>query len=119
MSEILLPKVARTATVEVGFSAVRAGRHHESIWLRIDTDAIVSTPSVVPTIKAVVPGQEDVDLLVGVAITAAGQVLLKLTPHETAVANQIAQIAAPELMRLEMAHADGDSITYGVVLIHA
>jgi hypothetical protein len=83
--------------------------------LQIDVTAIAATPSVVPTIQGKDPASGKwYDILAGAALVAVATVELRVYPGLTAVANLVASDVLPKSWRLEMVHADADSITYSV-----
>jgi len=81
----------------------------------IDVTAITATPSVVATLQGKDPVSGNYyNLLVGVAIVATGTTVLKIYPGITALANASANDVLPRTWRVNLVHADTDSITYSV-----
>jgi hypothetical protein len=106
---------ARTATpteFEVDTSDVR-GLH-----LVIDVTTLAATPSVTPKIQGYSElGNDWYDLLVGAAITATGVTVLKIYPGIAVQANATASDVLPNKCRVQLTHADADSITYSVAAL--
>ena len=109
----LLASAARTASVN---SAVLNKEAEErAVHYIIDVTAVAATPSVVPTVQGYDPTSDTwYDLLVGAAITATGTTVLKVGEGIAASANVAAQDMVPMQTRVELVHADADSITYTV-----
>ncbi|KKM96117.1 hypothetical protein LCGC14_1181370 [marine sediment metagenome] len=108
----LLASLARTANVN---TPDQTNFGHKGLHLIIDVTAINLTPSVVPTIQGKDPlSGKYYDLLVGVAIIATGTTILKIYPGIVAAANVAASDILPLIWRLQLVHADADSITYSV-----
>lgn len=110
ISTVLLESAARTAE-----AIAEIPRGYSSIQVRINTTAVSATPSVTPSIEAWdEAAKEWVELLVGVAITATGTVVLTVADWVTTAANVAVEQKAPHKCRVKMAHLDADSITYSV-----
>ncbi len=112
-NDAALASEARTETNTVDLT----NSQHKGCHVIIDVTASSDTPSVVPKIQ----GKDSVsgkfyDLLEGVAITGTGTTVLKVYPGITAVANVAVSDILPSKFRIEMTHADGDSITYSVAV---
>ena len=101
--------VAQAYTVEV------EDPYSTAVHIIIDVTVATATPSVVPTIDGYdfVSGKW-YNLLTGIAITATGTTVLKISPNITALAAGAAKDILPRKWRLAMTHADTDSITYSV-----
>jgi len=110
----LLPSIARTANVN---TPDQSNLGHRGLHLAIDVTVDPALASVVPTIqgKDLLSGKY-YDLLVGVAITAVGTTILKVYPGIVASANVAASDVLPLIWRLQLVHADTDSITYSVAV---
>ena len=108
----LLASAARTATVA---TADQSNNDYRGVHVIIDVTAVASTPSVVATIQ----GKDELsgeyyDLLVGTAITATGTTVLKVAPGIGTVSGGAAADVLPSTWRVNLVHADTDSITYSV-----
>lgn len=107
---------ARTATptaVEVALSP-----QSSMLTLLVDVTAVVTTPSITVTVKGLVPGSgTEYTLLTSAAITAVGVTQLEIGPGLTAVANEVVSAALPQTLKVEVTHADADSITYSIVAV--
>lgn len=110
--ETLYASVARTATPTAGLVSMRGRR---GVQIVIVATASADTPSVVPTIQCHDPLSDTFyTILTGAAITGASTVVLTVYPGATAVANVSTGNVIPDVFKVVMTHADGDSITYSV-----
>lgn len=112
----VLPSAARTTSPDTQeFRVDRRGVAPTALILTIDVTAITSTPSITVTINRVDPVSGKVTaLLASAALTAAGTTVLKIGPHIAASANAVAQDYMPPVFRVDVVHANGNSITYSV-----
>jgi hypothetical protein len=111
----LLASAARTATVA---SADQTNWNGKGAHVIINVTAIAATPSVVPTIQGKDPVSGSYyDILVGNAITATGMTVLKVYPGIGVVVAGAASDILPRVWRVNMTHADADSITYSVAAV--
>lgn len=107
----ILPSAARVATASVDTNTSKDLGIQYVINVTVDP----ASASVVPTISGVDPVSGAVyTLLVGSAITGTGITVLQVHPEMAAVANLVGNAMLPQVTRLTMTHADGDSITYSV-----
>ena len=107
-----LPSAARTATVQSAAikTAGRSGCH-----VILDVTAVAATPSITLSIEALDPvSGQWYNLLTGSAVTAIGTTVYRIHPSLTAAANATAKDSLPSNIRVNVAHADADSITYSV-----
>lgn len=110
LTDTLLASAARTATVQ---SATQTNRDCRGVHIYIKTTAASLTPSVVPTVEGYdETSQSWYVLLTGAAITGVGAVTLKVYPGITTSTNVAVSDVLPRKWRLNMTHADTDSITY-------
>lgn len=110
-SPVLLPSVARTATVN---GTDQNGRRF-GVHVIINVTAATATPSVVFRIQGKDPASANYyDILVSVAVTAIGVTVLKVFPGATVAANLAANDMLPAIWRVRAEHGDTDSITYTV-----
>lgn len=87
----------------------------KAVHIIINVTSVTATPSVVPTIDGYdFTSGAWYNILTGNAITATGTTVLKISPEITASANASAKDILPREWRLQMTHADTDSITYSV-----
>lgn len=111
--QVVFASAARTATSSVTMSTQCLGGA-----FIINVTASAATPSVVFTIAGVDPGSDSAyTILASVAITGAGQTVLRIHPDLTAAANTIAKDFLPQNLKVTATHADADSITYSVGFI--
>lgn len=112
----VLPSAARTTTPDTQeFRVDRRGVAPTALILTVDVTAIAATPSITVTINRVDPvSGKATALLTSLAITAAGTTTLKVGPYLAAAANAVAEDYMPPVFRIDVAHADADSITYSV-----
>lgn len=108
----VLPSAARTVTTN---SADFTNYNNTGLHLVINVSAITATPSITPTIQ----GKDPISgtyytVLTGLPITTTGINIIKVYPGISAVVNASASDILPRTWRLNMAHADADSITYSV-----
>lgn len=110
--------------VTVLASAARTGNTNSSdltnfnargVRLTINVTALTGTPSITAKItgKSTL-GNVYTTILQSAAITATGATVLTVYPGITAAANSKADDLIPRLWRVEMTHADAQSITYSV-----
>jgi hypothetical protein len=88
---------------------------HRGLHLVIDATAAAATPSVVFTIQ----GKDEVSgqyytILASAAVTGVSTTVLKVYPGITVAANLSVADVLPRVWRLNVAHADADSLTYSV-----
>lgn len=108
----LLASAARTATVA---TSDQSNTEHRGVVVIIDVTAIASSPSVVATIQ----GKDEISgkyytILASAAIEATGTTVLRVFPGATAATNLVANDVLPSTWRVNLVHADTDSITYSV-----
>ena len=108
----LLASAARTATVA---TSDQSNTGHRGVVVIIDVTAIASSPSVVATIQ----GKDEVSgkyytILASAAIEATGTTVLRVFPGATNASNLVANDVLPSTWRVNLVHADTDSITYTV-----
>jgi hypothetical protein len=108
----LLASAARTATHS---TADVTNQGHRGLHLVIDATAAAATPSVVFTIQ----GKDEVSgqyytILASAAVTGVSTTVLKVYPGITVAANLSVADVLPRVWRLNVAHADADSLTYSV-----
>lgn len=108
----VLPSAARTASVNSDDQENIEGR---GVKLVVDVTAVTATPSITVTIQ----GKDHVsgkyyDILESAAITATGTTVLTVFPGIAATANEAASDVLPRDWRVEVTHADTDSITYSI-----
>lgn len=109
----VLASAARTATPTVDQFELSGSA--SGLILVIDVTAIVSTPSVVFTIKGYDPvSTKTWDVLASVAIATVSTTVLRVSPHLTAAANTVAKDVVPSVFTLTAAHGNANSITYSV-----
>ena len=109
---VMLASAARTASVNTADHTNHGAR---GIHVIIDVTSITSSPSVVFTLQGLdTASGKYYDLLVSAAIVATGTTVLKLYPGITPVANGAANDILPRAFRVEVVHADTDSITYSL-----
>lgn len=111
-SATLLASAARTATVA---TSDQSNTEHRGAVVIINVTAASATPSVVATIQ----GKDEVSgayytILASAAITGTGTTVLRVYPGLTAAANTVANDVLPSTWRVNLVHADTDSITYSV-----
>lgn len=87
---------------------------YKGIRVIINATASAATPSVVPKVRGVTPLGVQYDLLIGAAITGAGQTVLLVYPGAAAVANLVADAEIGPRVSLDMTPGDADSLTYSV-----
>lgn len=111
-SVTLLASAARTATVATGD---QSNNNHRGAVIIIDVTASAATPSVVATVqdKDELSGQY-YTILASAAITGTGTTVLRVYPGLTAATNTVANDVLPSTWRVNLVHADTDSITYSV-----
>lgn len=109
----VLPSLARTATpntLEYQNLLQAVG-----IVLVTTVTAKTATPSITVNLYGVDPFSEVTwPILSSAAITDTGTTVLRVHPGITAATNQAAADALPPNIRVEVVHADADSITYAV-----
>lgn len=90
---------------------------HEACHIVIDVTAIGAAPSVVVTVRGVDPlsGKRYV-ILASAAIVAIGTTVLKVGRGLVAAANLAVNDMLPRNIEIDVAHGNGDSITYSVYL---
>lgn len=108
----LLASAARTATVA---TSDQSNTQHRGVVVIIDATAASATPSVVATIQ----GKDEISgvyyaILASAAITGTGTTVLRVFPGATAATNVTANDVLPSTWRVNLVHADTDSITYTV-----
>ena len=108
----LLASAARTATVA---TADQPNPENRGVVVIIDVTASAATPSVVATIQ----GKDEVSgqyytILASAAITGTETRVLRVFPGATAATNLVANDVLPSTWRVNLVHADTDSITYSV-----
>lgn len=108
----LLASAARTATVA---TADQSNTEHRGVHVIIDVTAASATPSVVATIQ----GKDELSgqyytILASAAITGTETRVLRVFPGATAATNLVANDVLPSTWRVNLVHADTDSITYSV-----
>ncbi len=111
-SRSLLASAARTATVA---TADQSNTEHRGVVVIINATAATSTPSVVATIQ----GKDEVSgayytILASAAIVGTGTTVLRVFPGATNASNLVANDVLPSTWRVNLVHADTDSITYSV-----
>jgi len=111
-TETLLASAARTASTN---SADFVNHNATGAHFIINVSALSDTPSIVVTVQ----GLDDAsgvyyDVLVGTAITTTGITVLKVHPGINPIVNGSANDMLPRTYRVNVAHADTDSITYSV-----
>lgn len=109
-SALLLASAARTETVATGD---QSNTQHRGAIVVIDVTAASDTPSVVATIQ----GKDEVSgkyytILASAAITGTGTTVLRVYPGLTVASNLVANDVLPSTWRVNLVHADADSITY-------
>lgn len=104
---------ARTATATFGpFANPNAAR---ALILVIEATAEDATASVVFTIRGIdLATGVTWDILASAAVTAVGNVVLRVSPDLAAAANLIAKDHVPYTWQLVATHADADALTYQV-----
>lgn len=110
----VLASAARTASpTDVEFDC--RGVLYDVLHLIIDVTAVAATPSITVTIQGIdkVSGK-DYTILASAAITATGTTVLKVGQGLTAAANTVANDKLPPVWKVDVAHADADSITYSI-----
>ena len=111
----LLDSKARTASEN---TPDQTNFGHKGLHLIIDVTLDPALASVVPTIQGKDPlSGKYYDLLVGLAIVATGTTVLKVYPGIAASGNVAASDILPSIWRLQLVHADADSITYSVAAV--
>lgn len=108
----LLASAARTATVA---TADQSNNDYRGVHVIIDVTASADTPSVVATIQ----GKDEVSgkyytILASAAITGSETRVLRVFPGATNASNLTANDILPSTWRVNLVHADTDSITYSV-----
>ena len=111
-SVTLLASAARTASVATDD---QSNSQHRGVVVIINATAATSTPSVVATIQ----GKDELSgqyytILASAAITGTGTTVLRVYPGLTAATNTVANDVLPSTWRVNLVHADTDSITYTV-----
>ncbi len=110
--ETLYASAARTATPTASIVSMRGRR---GVQIVIVATASADTPSVVATVQCHDALSDTFyTVLTSAAITGAGTTVLTVYPGATAVANVSTGNVIPDLFKVVMTHADGDSITYSV-----
>ena len=96
-------------------SADQVNDHGRGVTVWISVSSIVATPSIIVSIqrKDPISGTYS-DILASAAITAVGNIVLRLYPGIAAVANQAASDILPRTWRVYVSHADADQISYSV-----
>jgi hypothetical protein len=107
-----LASAARTATIQ---SADLPNNFKNGLILVIDVTAIGTAPSITVAIegKDLLSGKY-YQIIISVAITAVGTTILKVFPAATAAANLVANDIIPKTWRVNVIHANADSITYSI-----
>jgi hypothetical protein len=110
--QTLFASAARTASPTAAtFDKGRA----ERLMVVINVTALAATPSVVPRIDYFDEASGTwTTLLTGAALTTVSKVILRVGPGMPVTANVSANDGLPERLRVDMSHADADSITYSV-----
>lgn len=108
----VLSSSARTATNQ---SATQTNYNSRGLHLVINVTSITSTPSITVDIQ----GQDSVssewyNILTSVAITATGRTIMKVYPGIGQIANQAAADILPRTWRVNVTHANANSITYSI-----
>jgi len=110
--DAVLASAARTANTN---SADFTNFNARGLHLNIDVSAIAATPSIVPTIQGKDPVSGNYyNLLVGPALTAVSNITMIVYPGIIESAGFKASLPLPRTWRVNMVHADADSITYSV-----
>lgn len=110
---VALASAARTAEAN---SADLVNFNHRGVRVRVNVTAITDTPSITVNIqeKDSISGNY-ITILTSAAIVATGQkTTLVVYPGCAAVANAVADQPLPRVWRVNVAHADADSITYSI-----
>jgi hypothetical protein len=111
--EEVFPLLARTAT-----STKTLHTKRRACLIFINVTAVVSSPSVVFTLKGHDPiSNTTYDILVSAAIVGTGLTVLRVDDMLTAAANTIAKDMLPEAMSLVATHGNANSITYSVAFL--
>lgn len=107
-----LASAARTASTQ---SADLTNYNHRGVALTIDVTAIGAAPSITVAVQAKDPlSGKYVTLLTSAAIVAVSTVRLRVYPGLANVANLAADDLLPRTWRVNVTHANGDSITYSI-----
>lgn len=112
----VLAKAARTAAPTAVYK--KTPGPFRGVRLYIDVDSITDTPSITVSIgvrAGDASSTEYVTVLSSAAIASTGQTILEVYPDGAAVANQRATFHIGRGFQVSVAHADSDSITYGIV----
>lgn len=109
---VVYASAARTAEPDTQEYEVAGYR---GLHLVIDVTAAADTPSIIATVLGVdrVSGKT-YTLLASAAITGIGTTVLRIGQGLTAAANLVANDLLPPVIRVRVAHADTDSISYSV-----
>jgi hypothetical protein len=103
---------ARTASEN---SADLTNPFARGVVVTIDATASAATPSVVFTIQGLSSlGSDYYTILASVAVTGAGQTVLRVYPGLTAAGNLVASDVLPRIWRVAAVANDADSLTYSV-----
>lgn len=105
---------ARTATPAA--VTVKTPRFKGALLL-IDTTAAGTSPSTTPKVEGVMPSGAVYPLITGAAITATGQVALKIYPGITAANNVAVSDVLPSSIKITLTHGNATSHTYAVDLV--
>lgn len=110
----LYASAARTATPA---AVTVSARRFKGAVLIISTTAAGTSPSTVPKIEGVHSDGTVYPLLTGAAITATGQVALKIYPGITAATNVAVSDVLPDRIKVTLTHGNATSHTYAVDLV--
>lgn len=111
-SKIILASASRTVLQNVDILN-EEGRKY--LQLIVDVTLDPASASITPSIRGKDRLGKYYDILVGAAIAATGQVVLRVGPGMIAAANLVANDFIPRYWNFAMAVADTDAITYSVV----
>ena len=112
MNQIALPSAARTANTNSTplNSLGKPGCH-----VVLDVTAVTLTPSITLSVEAWDKASGKwYNLLTGAAVTTVSTTVYRIDSTLDAVANSVAKDIVPPVIRVSVAHADTDSITYSV-----
>lgn len=108
----VLASAARTATTASGTQTNYNGR---GVNVFVDVTAITTAPSITVAIQGLDPvSGKWITLLTSAAITTVSTTHLRIYPGVAAAANTKADEALPRRWRVNVTHANADSITYSV-----
>lgn len=110
--KVLLVSAARTASPTM---TAEEQVDFRGIELFIRCSAVGAAPSVVVTIQAIDPvSGQAVTILASAAIVAAGNTRMRVYPGIAVAANASASDVLPHKFKVDVAHANSDSITYSI-----